>query len=147
MKKIKFIAGLFLLINISLCFAAFRSVIPLEISSDSPVNLKSTGATLIGRNPDNVKRLFVDEIIIYINNASGLVTPPTLSIGTNASNYNNILPATLMTASASGEYTLKIPVGTVVPINANTDVFVNVTNGAVGTTYSGRFAVEGIPTP
>lgn len=112
--------------------------------SESPVNMKNTGATFIFKQQDTTKLFFPLKIRIYMNNASGVVSPATISIGTNASSYNNILIATALTGvSASGTFIDFNPTFPLAPIQNDTDIYVNVTVGANATTFSGRLAIYG----
>ena len=121
-----------------------NSLAPLMILyTSSPINLKNTGATLLFNSINSSSPFFPSLIRIYTNNATGIVTPPTLSIGTNASSYNNIRAVTLTTASASGQYVDYLPSYPLAPLAANAEVYVNVTIAAIATTYSARFAIYG----
>lgn len=112
--------------------------------SDANVNGKTTGATVVFTTLDSTKLFFPYRIRIYLTNPSGVVTPPTISVGTNASSYNNMLAATALTGlTTSGTY-LDFPIiSPVTALAAGVDVNVNVTVGANATTYGFRVAVYG----
>jgi hypothetical protein len=109
--------------------------------NETNVNCKNTGSTLIFTNPASSGQFFPSKIRVYGGNLVGIVTPPTLSIGTNASSYNNILVATALTGLTNTgyiDYAITFP-GTL--LTAGTGVFVNVTIAANATTYGVRFGV------
>ena len=119
--------------------------VPIVVGySDSPINLKNTGATLVFTTQDKTKLFFPYKIRIYCNAASGVLTPPTLSIGSNASSYNNILGTVevlgLVAAQTFIDYEPTFPIA---PISSDVGIFVNVTVGATGTTLNARVALYG----
>jgi hypothetical protein len=75
---------------------------------------------------------------------SGLVSVCTLSIGTNAATYNNLILAVALTGLTTvGSYLQLTPVSPVLVIPAGTLVRANVTVVAVGTTYTLETALLG----
>jgi hypothetical protein len=111
--------------------------------SDVNVNLKNTGSTLIFTQSDSTKLFFPHRIYVFSSNVSGAVTPPTLSIGTNSSTFNNILSTAAPALSVAGTYLVFNLTTAIAPITSGTQVFVNVTVGASATTYGARFAIFG----
>lgn len=112
--------------------------------SDANVNAKNTGATLIFTTVDVNKLFFPYRVRVYATNLSGVVAPPTLSVGTNASNYNNIIPATALTGlTTNSTYIDILPTFPTASLASGVQVFVNVTGGANATTYGIRLAVYG----
>jgi len=117
---------------------------PIVGFTDSNVNVKNTGATLIFTNADSTKLFFPFKIRVYGTNIVSPVTPATLSIGTNASNYNNILSSVSLTGLVTtGTFIDYLPTYPISTISAGTDVYVNVTVGASATTFGVRIAVYG----
>lgn len=76
-----------------------------------------------------------------------VVTPPTISIGTNAPNYNNIKSASVLTTILNsvtpGVSSTTQPDSPVAPIPGNTDIYANVTGLALAGTYKVKFAIAG----
>lgn len=100
---------------------------------------KSTGAISLFTN-DTGRDLYLVDIRAVGNSISGLVTPPTLSIGTNGATYNNIISATALPAAISGANLTQsilnpLSFGTGQKILNGVEVFVNHTVGATATTY------------
>ena len=84
----------------------------VQLIRTSPINAKNTGVCdLFDTDPTPFMPLF---LIVMLRGVSGFTSVPTISIGTNATDYNNILPATALTGLDSvGEY-FRVPVGTAV---------------------------------
>lgn len=80
----------------------------------------------------------ISHIAIYVQSVSGFVTPATISIGSNSTDYNNIMTATsLVGLDTAGEsYIYFLPAETVFASTpALTDIYVKVTVAATATTY------------
>lgn len=121
---------------------SFKSLPILIGYNDTNVNLKNTGATLLFTQPNTQSSYFPFRIRVFSGNVSGITGAPTISIGTNASSYNNILAATALTGlTTAGTYIDYAPTYPLAPIAFNTSVFVNVTIGATGTTFGARIAI------
>src|SRR5689334_9040166 len=114
---------------------SFKSISLIAGFNDSNINLKNTGSTLIFTQLSTNGIYFPVRIRVYGTNLSGVTTPPTLSIGTNASSYNNILSSTALTGLVNGTYIDYSPTFPLSPLNGNDKIFVNVTIGAVATTF------------
>jgi hypothetical protein len=83
-------------------------------------------------------------IIVDLNTVSGLGTPPTISIGTNAASYNNILGLTALTSLTLNSSTLQFSLsGAVASVAQNDVINVNISIGAIATTYTINVLVIG----
>ena len=85
---------------------------PVTLMRTNAINAKQTGVyDLLDTDPTPFMPLF---LIVMLRGVAGFTSAPTISIGTNATDYNNILPATALTGlDAEGEY-FRVPVGTAV---------------------------------
>lgn len=103
----------------------------------------STGATLIQTTDANLR--FVPILIqIEATAITGLVTPASFSIGTNSATYNNLLAITAMTGITSANLMLQSNITALSSsVGASTGIYINVTTGAVGTTYTLRASILG----
>lgn len=73
----------------------------------SGVTGSGSGTGFTYSNPS--KKLLITSYIVHMYGASG-VTPGTISVGTNSSTYDNIIPATTLTnLDAVDEYTVVVP--------------------------------------
>lgn len=75
-------------------------------------------------------------LIIDLTSVSDLVTSATISVGTNAQSYNNLLSDTLLNLLSSGSNSIVIPITGLIPdIAAATEIYINVGVAATATTY------------
>lgn len=110
----------------------------IEKQSTTGINAKNTGTTTI-YTTENGTRNFYPSRIRFICTAGTLITiVPTISIGTNASSYNNILAATSLTGltSASNSISYNVDALVIPVIAANTAIIANVTVGSTATTMT-----------
>jgi len=101
----------------------------------SSFNGKTTGPVKVGTTANGTQSFYPLILVTAITSASAIITPMTLSLGTNASSYNNLIAATLMTGLTSLSQMLQTGVtGAVGKVAPGTDVYINVTSGATATT-------------
>lgn len=112
----------------------------------STIDAKVVGSSIIYTlEPSSLK--FYPIMVVPRNvNISGAVTPPTVSIGTNATSYNNIaagalLPTLLATLSVGSGQPQMVQAST--GLAGGSVIRANVTIGAVATTYQVRYEVIG----
>lgn len=73
-------------------------------------------------------------IQIEVESATGIISVPAISIGTNSPTYNNILTAMTLTGlSVAGAHTIVFPTAGSMEALYGTDIYVNVTSVGVGT--------------
>jgi hypothetical protein len=109
----------------------------------------STGAILLIETESTpLMPIFV---VVYLRAVAGLTSVPTMSIGTNAPNYDNVIPAAVLAGlDVQGEY-FRIPVGTALAggvfrgmsPSSSVKLYANVTVAAVATTYDTEVQVIG----
>jgi hypothetical protein len=121
-----------------------RSVV---FKSDVQVNAKNTGSTLIYTIPASPLYFYPTGLITRAANVSGSGTAPVMTVGSNATNYNNIATSSLLTTALG---TLDINNGapmlsTFSPgITGGTGIYLKVTTGAlVFTTYTVKLDILG----
>jgi hypothetical protein len=124
--------------------------VPVQLHRCTNFSAKNTGVQdLLDTAPTPFMPMF---LIVMLRAVSGFTSVPTISIGTNAPNYNNIVPATALTAlDAVGEY-FRVPIGTAVGTGgvfrgmapeSSVSVKANVTVAAVATTYDIEVQIVG----
>ncbi len=102
------------------------------------VNGKTTGATKVYTTENTTLNFYPILVVYRAVNVSGITTPATISVGTNSTSYNNISQASLLsTILATLGATSGQTINTVSsPISGNTDIYANVTIGAIATNYT-----------
>lgn len=111
---------------------------PVTISNDSPINGLIVGPQKISTIPGS-KGYFapVRHRVSVLPGTTGSGTPPTISLGTNSPNYNNIAPATaLASIGLLTDFDMRnVFINTTVKvISSDVDVFANVSVAAIGYT-------------
>jgi hypothetical protein len=119
---------------------ATQSQVRFAVIEANNIDGKTSGAVTVGTtNGGGASQNFYPAHITIIGHTiTALVTPVTLSVGTNSSTYNNLLAATLLSTSLNATnlmQVLNLAAGSPV-IAHNTDIKVNVTSIAVGTAYT-----------
>src|ERR1043166_8736529 len=96
MKKILFALILFA----SLAHSQVRFAV-IELNG---IDGKTSGAVTIGTtNGGSASQTFYPvQILVVGNTVSALVTPVTISVGTNSSSYNNLVTAALLSSAING---------------------------------------------
>jgi hypothetical protein len=114
----------------------------------STVNGLIAGNTLVYTLENTTGMTFVP-LFIHVEaiNMSGVITPPTVSVGTNAPNYNNILNLTAMdsilnTTGLIKTYNVSSAIG-VPSIPPGTAIYTRVGGLAIATTYAFRIDIIG----
>lgn len=75
---------------------------------------------------------------------SGFVGVSSCSIGTNGASYNNILAISALTGVIATNNVLSFPLSLPISsVSSGTGIFVNVTIGALGTTYTTKVSIIG----
>lgn len=107
--------------------------------------MKSTGATAIQTSENGTQRFMPLQVIIECTAASAIVGAATISVGTNASSYNNLLAATALTGvtAANNMLGFNLPLVATSSVAANTAINVNVTIAATGTSQVARVDILG----
>lgn len=116
------------------------------LKSTVAVNGKTTGATLVYTLPASTLNFYPTQIIVRAVSISGVTTPPTVSVGTNSTSYNNIATGSLLntvlnTVGATGGSPQNA--STSFPIAGSTAIYANVTIGAIATNYTFYIEVIG----
>lgn len=113
----------------------FPELVQLTIKS---IDGKAVAATKIGTTVNDGRKFIPMFAIFHVTAATAIVTPCTLSIGTNSSTYNNILAATALTGMTAIDLVMQLGMNAAASsvVAANTDIFANITVGATGTSIS-----------
>ena len=83
-------------------------------------------------------------VVVTLTSVSGFVSVSSLSVGTNATSYNNILPISALTGLIGANISLNIPiVSAISSVSGGTGVFVNITTPAVATSFVLEVSVLG----
>jgi len=108
----------------------------------SSLNGKNTGSTKVFT--PSVGNFFTTGVSFSLTSVSGLVVAPTVTVGTNASSYDDILPVSALTLLTTVNNYLYIPITTQSKMaSSGTDIFVKVTIGAIATTYTLSVSLSG----
>lgn len=83
-------------------------------------------------------------IIVSANNVSGVISQPTLSIGTNALTYDNIFIASPTDLTITGTMDLFFTGSGSATVAPLTPIFINISVGAVATNYLINVVVGGV---
>jgi hypothetical protein len=111
------------------------TALPL-IQVQSNMDGKTIDNYVFFQTEDSQGNFYPTDLIFTLEAISGLITPPSVSVGTNPSNYNNIVSATTLTGLASPGETYTVSLNTVVGSTPpTTQVYVRVSVAAVATTY------------
>lgn len=107
----------------------------LERISKNNIPITAVGNTLIGTTENGTQRFYPLFAVISVRSASGVLTVGTVSIGSNASNYNNIMPATALTGLTAIDLMLKVQLAAsaIQSVAPNTDIYLRVSVAATGT--------------
>mgnify|MGYP001562302960 CR=1 FL=1 len=102
--------------------------------SKTNISAPSTGATLIGTTENGTQKFYTLHILVSVRTANTILAVATCSIGTNGATYNNILPATALTGLTAANMYLRSEILTATgSVNANTEIYVNITVAATAT--------------
>lgn len=107
------------------------------------INLASTGSAIIYTPDLSDKVYIIRNIIVLCTAASGVVTPATISIGTNASSFNNILAATALTGLLTANSYFSARLGLGLAISRTVPIQVNVTSAITGTSQTAAIFLDG----
>jgi len=111
------------------------------IYSLSGLDGKTTGSTLIFTPISRFTPIF---LTMELTSVSGFVTVASCSDGTNGASYNNILGISALTGVLAANNLLTFPIVTLVSsVASGTGVYVNITTGAVATTYVLKVSIKG----
>lgn len=108
------------------------------------INLANKASSTIFTPPfDGNVSFYLRAIIVQCTSASGVVTPASISIGTNSTNFNNILPTTALTGLTTSGIYLRIPITIASPVAKSTPILVNVVTPIVGTSQVVTIYLDG----
>lgn len=115
----------------------------VQIMTIAGVNAKTTGATVIFTT-ESVSNFYVTGVTVESTSATAITVPATLSVGTNAATYNNILAAGAMTSlTAANLFSMLLPTVASVVVAASTAINVNISVAATGTSQTLTVGVQG----
>lgn len=115
----------------------------VNISKAVAVNGKVVGNTFMFTTRSD-KRFVTIGVYVTLITVSGLAIVCTTSVGTNASSYNNICAATLLTGLTGANQILQLPLlGNLNSIAASSDVYVRVSIGSTATVYDLNVSLTG----
>lgn len=102
----------------------------IERFGTATIDCTATGATLLAVVESS--RVFIPvSARVRLVTVAGFVMAPTISIGTNATDYDSIQSAVTLTGLDTANEVYAVSFGTVVPA-ATSDVYIKVTSAAVG---------------
>jgi len=99
------------------------------------VDAKVLADTLITITENGTQKFHPLFVIFKVSSGSVITLVPTISIGTNSTSYDNIIPATLLTGLISVDKYIKADIiGVIDAVSANTSIYCKVTGIATATT-------------
>lgn len=94
------------------------------------INGNSSASNLVGRTDNGSEKFYTEAVFINVRSANNVSVVPTISIGTNAPNYDNICSSILLTGmTAVNKYTrasINVAAEVIAP---NTEVYAKVVAG------------------
>lgn len=109
------------------------------------IDAKATGATTIFTTDNGTERFYPLFAIIESTAASGVLSVALVSIGTNSTSFNDILPITTLTGISAANKMISLPlsVAAATSVAPNTAIKINVTTGATGTSQNIKATIVG----
>lgn len=125
-----------------------RGVTPVDArGSVSAIDGKATGATLVLTTEDAGQRFYPTSLRVTATAADTVAVPAAISIGTNSTDYNNVLAITTLTNLITTNLAVNIPLSLLAAITGSvapaTGIYVKVTTGATATTLTLRVDLRG----
>lgn len=113
--------------------------------SMATVDGKSVGNTLVYTLEDSSLNFYPTQVIVRAVNVSGAVVKPTISVGTNSPNYDNIASGNILNSITSlvGITTQPQTVSTSPALPGGTQIYARVTGLPVATSYTFKVDVAG----
>lgn len=110
---------------------------PLAPYGVTGINAKNTGSTGIYTTETGLGRFYPVAVLFEATNTASVSIVATISVGTNASSYNNILAASGLAGLTSNNAIITFPLtAAAVSVPASTAIVMNVTVGATATTMT-----------
>lgn len=133
---LKFLFAFVLVLQFSIAPVLSKEYFPeLRVFKVSSINAKASGTTLVCTTENGNEDFHPLFVVFKLTSGAGIIVVPIISIGTNASSYNNIVSLTALTGLTSTGTMLPANFGSVVSaIPPNTQIFANISTIAVGTT-------------
>lgn len=106
---------------------------------------KTVGNTLIHTLEESTLNFYPTQVIVRAVNISGAAVKPTITVGTNSPNYDNIASGNVLNSITSllGITTQPQTVSTSPALSAGTQIYVRVTGVPVATNYTFKVDVAG----
>lgn len=119
--------------------------IPVRKMSVSGIDGKVLASTLLGTTENLGKNFRAHRLIVEITAANTIAIVPAISVGTNSTDYNNILAITTLTGLSAVNKIISVDLGLVAmdSVAPNTGIYLKVTTGATATTCTFRAALVG----
>lgn len=110
----------------------------------SSINLKSTGTAVLYTVPAGYK-FFVDSIIVESTECTSLSTEAVLSVGANASDYNNLMASETLTGlNAVDKFYKKVISGAKPIITASEVIYLKINTAMTGTSQTANIYLLGL---
>jgi hypothetical protein len=120
---------------------AYNSPAQVSYEIKRSIDGKTTGSTLLFTPAANFTPLMIN---FEVTSTTGFVTVSSCSIGTNGASYNNILPISALTGAIAASNILNFSLLSLISkVASGTGIYVNVTTGAVATTYVLKITLVG----
>lgn len=114
------------------------------VAISGSIDLKSVGATELFEIPSGYK-FIIDSVIVECTECTALSTEAVVSIGSNASDYNNLISSETLTGlNAIDKFYKKEVTGAKAIIQAAESVFVKINTAMTGTSQTAIFYLLGL---
>lgn len=133
-KFFSFVLALVLCMQVSLPANARERFKEILTISNTNVNAKTIGAVALGTT-ENGTEDFHPLYVVFKMFGTSIITVPIISVGTNATAYNNVIGLSVLSGLTSNSSMLVANINTAVSsIPPNTTVYANIGTIAVGST-------------
>jgi hypothetical protein len=95
------------------------------------INIKNTGATAVLTTGAGAGNFHITQALLEVTAANTLTVGATLSVGTNSSTWNNIVPATVL-GTAANQMTPLPPAALTLSVAPSTLINANISIAAIG---------------
>lgn len=113
----------------------------VQVFSLTGIDGKTTTSTLIFTPTSTFTP---SQVFFELTSVSGFVSVSSISIGTNSASYDNILPISVLAGMSGLNNVLLLSISSVISsVSANTGIYINVTAGAIATTYTIKCSIMG----
>lgn len=122
---------------------SYKTPLGLSVIQVSNVDGTAAASTTIGTT-EGSGRFVPLYINVQLQSVTGFAITASISIGTNSTDFNNIMPITALTSLDTANEIINLPLVAVISsVAASTAISVKITTPATATTYVVRISIVG----